>query len=329
MRSGRTRQALYKEGTGSGLRPSFLTLFQPREYLRPSSVEEASSLLLQHGDGARIIGGGTQIYELAERGLLSETSALVDLGRLRLDRVSEVGGDMQIGASVTLQQLEENEDVQTRPELGAVLDALRCIHPVQVKNLATVGGAVCSSISFFDLPVALAALSASAEVSGEGGSRRSISVSDLMRDFLTTDLRPGEFVTRFVVEASPGISTSAFSKFSLTGNDWAIVNCGCSLGLEGGTIARAVLTFGGVSGIVQRARGTEERLVGESAKSGGRDGFAAAIDALDDDLKDAVSDYRASGSYRQRLAKVLLREALDRALARTGSPENAGGGGRP
>jgi CO/xanthine dehydrogenase FAD-binding subunit len=287
-----------------------LPIFHPNEYLRPSTPEEVTRLLDSHGDGALIIGGGTEIYELAERGLLSETSALLDLSGLKLDRIEQKGRSLEIGASVKLSELEEH-DAMKRPSLGAVSDSLRSIHPVQVKNLATVGGAVCSSISFFDLPVGLATLDAMVDVFG--GAARKQPVAEFMVDFLTPDLKSGEFVTGVTVE--PDVcTTSAFSKFCLTGNDWAIVNCGCSLRVESGEIASARVVFGGVSSRLVVAREAPGALRGLSAEPGEQ--FEGAIERLDGELKDVVSDYRASAEYRKKLAGVLMRETLNKALTR-------------
>ena len=168
---------------------------------------------MKYGEGARIIGGGTQIYELAERGLLSETTALVDLVGLKIDRIERKGRSLEIGASVKLSELEEHDAIK-RPDLGAVLDSLGSIHPVQVKNLATVGGAVCSSISFFDLPVGLAALEATVEVFCGKGRARKRPVAEFMVDFLTPDLNPGEFVTGVTIE--PDVYTTTRSPSSLS-----------------------------------------------------------------------------------------------------------------
>jgi len=289
-----------------------LPIFQPTDYLRPSTAEEVTGILMKHGEGARIIGGGTEIYELAERGLLSETTALVDLVGLKINRIERKGPALEIGASVTLSELEEHDAIR-HPGLGAVLDSLGSIHPVQVKNLATVGGAVCSSISFFDLPVGLAALDAVVEVYSGQGRTRKRPVAEFIVDFLTPDLNAGEFVTGVTIE--PDVyTTSAFTKFSLTGNDWAMVNCACSLRVEGGAIASARVVLGGVSSSLTTVRETSDGLRGLAAEPGKQ--FDEVIEKLDSELKDVVSDYRASAGYRKKLAKVLLRQALNKALTR-------------
>lgn len=291
-----------------------MAIFQPTEYLRPATPDDVADVLVKYGPSARVIGGGTELYELAERGLLSDITTLVDLANLKLDRIEEGVSALDIGSGVRLAELEKDDAVNRRPALGAVLDSVRSIHPVQVKNLATVGGAVCSSISFFDLPVGLAAVGAMVEVSGLHGARRRRPVSEFIVDFLTPDLEEGEFVTGVTVEHD-ACSASAFTKFSLTSNDWAIVNCACALKIVEGSVASARVVFGGLSGSgLLDAAETARSLQGMAAEPGRR--ADSTMEALDGELKDVTSDYRASADYRRRLAKVLLRDALDGALTR-------------
>ena len=75
--------------------------FNPVSFLWPSSPDEVVKLLLKEKDRARIIAGGTTIYEMANRGLLSDVGTLIDISRLGLNHViRDVGSKtLFIGAS--------------------------------------------------------------------------------------------------------------------------------------------------------------------------------------------------------------------------------------
>ena len=60
----------------------------------------------------------------------------------------------------------------------------------------------------------------------------------------------------------------------------------------------ARLAFGGMAATPRRARAAETALL--------KDGFAAAIAAVEDDFK-PVDDWRGSASYRRQVAANLLR----------------------
>src|SRR5512139_2456705 len=97
-------------------------------YHRPQSLDEALTLLTQPN---RIpLGGGT---------LLSRSTAdpveVVDLQALSLDSITKNGNNLEIGATVTLQQMLESVHC---PE--ALKSALKLEAPLNIRNTATVAG---------------------------------------------------------------------------------------------------------------------------------------------------------------------------------------------
>jgi CO/xanthine dehydrogenase FAD-binding subunit len=300
--------------------------FQPQQYLRPDSLHEASAILSRYKESARVIGGGTEIYELASRGFLSDVRVLVDLGKLGLDKVKKNNnGSLSIGASVTLSQLECEKEIRKNAMFACISDALFDIRPVQVKNIATIGGAVCSAIPFFDLPVALGCLGSVVEVNGPKGTRR-VPILDFQRDFLQPDLNWGEFVKNVIVSNGQApdadnerIRQSAFSKFAITGDDWAIVNCACYLELDSEVIEKASIVFGAVSNKLFFAEQTANGIRGMKA---GKELTSKAVEVLDKELLEPISDSRASSKYRKRIAKILLAETLEKALLRQSGEVN-------
>src|SRR5574338_1261203 len=102
-------------------------------YHRPKTLEEALSLLSQ--SGRQPLGGGT----LLSHGT-SDPVEVVDLQALGLNKITRKGNDLEIGATVTLQQLLESDqcplDLKT---------ALRLEAPLNVRNAATVAGTLVAS----------------------------------------------------------------------------------------------------------------------------------------------------------------------------------------
>jgi CO/xanthine dehydrogenase FAD-binding subunit len=280
--------------------------------LRPATPSAASKLLAKYGHSSLVIGGGTEIYELAQRGLLSGIKTLVDLTMLSLNRVRIERDHTTIGASVTLSQLEQQKSLYANGRLGSLQDSLSEIRPLQVKNTATVGGAISSCIPFFDLPVALASLDASVEISGPKRARVAPLV-DFQKDFLQPELHRGEFVKGVRIPRTSTSRASAFSKLAQTGDDWAIVNCACSLDLDGDEIGGARIAFGAISNKPFIAMKTAQALQGQKASP---DTMRWATEALDEELPEPNADHRASASYRRRMAKVLLGETIKRAVSR-------------
>jgi CO/xanthine dehydrogenase FAD-binding subunit len=287
-------------------------------FVRVTNTKELVELLKEQGEKARILGGGTTLYEMGNRGLLSEVTILIDISALKLSyvRIAASGELLDIGASTTFTDLLENEIIRKTPGLGALIDALIAIKPIQVRNAATIAGCVCSGIPFFDLPVSLTALDVAVVICGPNGERKSL-IEDFLGGFFTVNLERGEFVESFQLPVrKDGFSESAFEKFSLTGDDWAIVNCSTCLTVEsknGGPIHDSRVVVGG-SGLdkITRIRGAEQVLEGARPT---RELFKKASDPSLFRLE-FISDARGSSEYKKRLAHYLLRICLDRTFDR-------------
>jgi CO/xanthine dehydrogenase FAD-binding subunit len=283
-------------------------VFKPKQFRRAQSVEETSELLKQYGEGARIIAGGTGIYEVAHRGLLSEVEVLLDISSLNLSYVKLEEQFARIGASTTMSTIFESKQLEGYPELSALFDALRAIQPLQVKNVATIAGAICTALPFFDLPVSLIAMDADVVIAP--GSRFE-KLLEFVQGYFSVDLHPGEFVKEIRIPLSDDNETSgsAFQKFAITGDDWAIINCGASVKIEGGSISETKVCFGGgVGEKPKRAVQVEKMLRGIRATD--ETGIKTVLEeGIENDLE-TVSDIRASAQYRTHLAKVLGRRTI-------------------
>ena len=102
------------------------------DYFRPQTLDEALKLLTQPDTVP--LGGGT---------LLSTTRPasvkVVDLQALGLNTIKKQGNNLEIGATVTLQQLLEDNNCP-----AALKSALKLEAPLNIRNSATVAGTLVS-----------------------------------------------------------------------------------------------------------------------------------------------------------------------------------------
>src|SRR5256885_5280916 len=71
------------------------------DYFRPTTVDEAVKLLVQHGDEAKVLAGGHSLIP-AMKLRLARPKAIVDIGRIaNLSYVRETSGAIAIGAMTT------------------------------------------------------------------------------------------------------------------------------------------------------------------------------------------------------------------------------------
>ncbi|GGV84972.1 FAD binding domain-containing protein [Streptomyces massasporeus] len=106
-------------------------------YVRAGSVEEATSAYASH-DGARYLGGGTNLVDLMKLGV-ETPSALIDVTRLPLDTVEELpDGALSVGAMVRNSDLAAHPLVRDR--YPALSQAVLAGASGQLRNAATTGG---------------------------------------------------------------------------------------------------------------------------------------------------------------------------------------------
>jgi CO/xanthine dehydrogenase FAD-binding subunit len=110
-------------------------------YHRPQSIEAALKLISRPSPKTVPLGGGT----LLSHGQ-AEAIEVVDLQALGLNQIERRGSVLEVGATVTLQQLMESP---LCPE--ALKSSLNLEAPLNIRNAATVGGtvAVCDGRSSF------------------------------------------------------------------------------------------------------------------------------------------------------------------------------------
>ncbi|HYF11845.1 MAG TPA: xanthine dehydrogenase family protein subunit M, partial [Actinomycetota bacterium] len=140
-------------------------------------------------------------------------------------------------------------------------------------------------------------------VRGPQGGTRNVPASTFFRGLFEPDLSPNEILTEIRVPKTIGRGWS-YLKFHRRQQDWALVGVAALAG--DGSAASVALT--NMSDRPMRAAGVEEAL------AGGADLRAAADRAAEG--TSPPSDAFGSAEYRQELAKVLVRRALEEARSR-------------
>lgn len=105
------------------------------EYYRPSTVEEAVSMLKKENT---IIAGGSDVMPQLKTATIAP-EALIDLSKIsEMHTVEETDDGIYIGAMVTLSHLAKNELILRK--LVALSQAARNVASPQIRNRGTVGG---------------------------------------------------------------------------------------------------------------------------------------------------------------------------------------------
>lgn len=289
-----------------------MSLTSLKEYFAPSDEAELLALLERYHGSALIVAGGSFVHGLDARGLLLGVEALIDIRNLGFKHVTSDAEGLSIGAMVTFTELQRLEEVQDSAALGAVRDALN-YPPLQIRNVATIGGNIAAACPYFDLPTALMALDAVVKVQGPDG-QRDLDLQEMMVGLFQNALEPNEVVTSLFLPKLPARTSSAFMKLETNANDLAIVNVAVRVSLDaaGGCQEARVAIGGGVAETPVRAMAAERLLQGQTISDDLVQQAGASVQAG----LSPMSDHRASGAYRSLMAKTLTERALRQALGR-------------
>ncbi|WP_295316797.1 xanthine dehydrogenase small subunit [Roseobacter sp.] len=275
------------EATGSG--GNSPAAFQPAD-------SDALAQWYADNPDATLVAGATDVGLWVTKNFHDPDQIAFLNGCADLQGVNVTADEIHIGAMTTLTALEPvMEDLH--PSFAAMI---RRYGSVQVRNAATIGGNIANGSPIGDGPPALIALGATLHLR-QGDRRRSIPLEDFFLAYGKQDRRAGEFVEKITVPRQPD-RLRCYKLSKRFDQDISAV-CGCfSVQVEGGTVSRARIAFGGMSGTPQRAIATENALTGQPWT---QDTVRRAMAAMSTDFT-PMSDMRASADYRMQTARNML-----------------------
>jgi len=318
----------------------------PFMYLAPRTVADAARALAEHGPGAMLVAGGTDLYPNMKRRQF-EPGVLVGLRGIR--ETAGVRGSARdgfaIGATTTL------SDVARHPAIArdapALATAAGLVSSPQLRNMGTLGGNVCVdtrcnyynqsfawrkaigfcmkkdgdiclvapgsprcwAVSSSDTAPVLWSLGATVRLVGASGER-TIPLSALYRDDGIEYLakRRDEILAEILLPPVEGWR-SIYLKLRRRGSfDFPVLGVAVAARMDGDRVRDARIVLGAVASLPREAKAAAAALVGEP---------------LTPDLITRVADLAAGPSkpldntdyahfYRKKMTRVFVRRALRR-----------------
>lgn len=279
------------------------------KYLRADSVEQAISLLVEHGDGARILAGGQSLMPTLNM-RLSQPEILIDINRLEaLKGISAEGDSVRIGA--LSRHVEVMKSSVISENLPLIAEAMPHVAHVAVRNRGTFGGSVALADPAAEMPACALALSATFVVEGPRG-RREIAADDFFKGLYETARETDELLIETRIPTQKPGTVSVFNELSRRHGDFAMAGLACYARFNGDTVTNARLVYFGSEVKPTLATTAIAALEGKPWSDATR---AAVTEALADDL-DPMTNLQGSAKMMLHLQRVLTGRALDTALER-------------
>ncbi|MEX0801773.1 MAG: xanthine dehydrogenase family protein subunit M [Candidatus Binatia bacterium] len=273
------------------------------DLLQPRSLAEAITLLAQHGEDARAIGGGTTLIILMKQRAL-HYRYLVDLQSIPgLTQISKEPDGVRIGALATHRSVELSPVI--REALPVVAGAFSRVGNVRVRQTASVGGNLAHADYRLDPPPALLILGAEISAMGTNGARK-IPLKDFFRGMYETALEPGELLVDVKIPSMPAKSKAIYLRYSaMSANDWPCLGVAAMVTRENGRCKELRLALGGVAATPVLVNGltfVKDQLLDEDVMQ--------QILAVVDEQISPFSDLRGSQWYKRQMAQVFIRRAI-------------------
>ena len=287
---------------------------QAVKYVRAASVDEASRLLQEGGQGARVLAGGTDVIVQA-RERTRDIDLFVDIKHIpeTMNIAYDASDGLTIGAAAPCYEIYGSETV--RDLYPSLVDSTSLIGGTAIQGRASLGGNLCNSSPAADGIPTLIVLEASVEIAGPNG-RRSVPVEDFCTAPGRNVLGDGEFVVSLRFPPPAAGSGARFLRFIPRNEmDIAVTNAATQLRIENGSVAWARVAIGAVAPTPLLVADAAAALVGQPLSEATIEAAAAASRAA----ASPIDDMRGSIRQRRHLAGVLtertIRQAAERAAA--------------
>ena len=275
-------------------------------WFSPDSIDGVLALIERHPD-ARLIAGGTDLLVRLRRE--PSTVPLISLERVTalqgIEEALEDGATLSIGALTPITVLARSPLLVARAPL--LQRAALTFGAPAIRNMASLGGNLCTASPAGDCLPALYALGAQVELLSRTGCRR-VPVSQFILGAGRTALVPGEILTRVLLPARSPFTWQAYEKVGRRQSlAISVVSFAGLLRLDDNLrVAEVHLAWGSVGPTVITTPDVAEWMLGQHVDQ-------SLIEQAVRRARLAVrpiDDLRASAGYRRSLAGNLLRRFL-------------------
>ena len=276
------------------------------DYVRAATLDEVPRLLEEHGEAARLLMGGTDLFVRMRDGFV-RPRIVVDVKHLPgMQNISyDEHTGLTIGAATTMNEVARHPDVRAHYPLLA--EAANSVASYQLRNRATLGGNLCNGSPAADTAPATLVLEGRIVLYGPGG-KREVPANEFFLGPGETAMQPGELMTAVRFPPPPAGSAGRYLKLGRNkASDLAIAGVAV-FGFPDGTASgyRFRIGLASVAPVPLRALEAEEVL---TANPLGDETFTLAAEKAMQ-AASPIDDVRASAAYRRAMVRNLTLRGL-------------------
>ncbi|MFQ5932241.1 MAG: FAD binding domain-containing protein [Nitrospiraceae bacterium] len=284
------------------------------DYFEPSSLEEARETL-RSGDGQyKALAGGTDVIIQIRR------RARTYKGLVNIKRLPGIGAwsaepkrGLHMGAATLMRELETSAAVAER--FPSLVDSVKVIGSIQLRNIATIGGNLCNASPAADTAPSLIVLGATATFVNNGSMTQTIPVEEFFVGPGSSVLGSDGLLLWVDVPEPPGMTGDSFERFTpRNAMDIAIASAASrvTLGPSSGTVKDVAIALGAVAPTPVRAPKAEDVLRGHDPTPE----LLVKAGRVAKEECNPIDDIRGTAAYRRAMIAVLVQRTLERSIER-------------
>ena len=178
------------------------------DYFKPKTLEEALRLLAQHGEKAKWIAGGTDVIVMIKQKAMAPDVLISLQGIPGLDQI-QYNGSLSLGPMVTHRAIEKSAVI--RENFSALADAVDYLGSIQIRNVATLGGNLCTAAPSADTATPLLVLGTQVKIKS-AKEERTLPIEEFFKGPGETALKTGEMVKELSIPKPLPNTGSAYYK---------------------------------------------------------------------------------------------------------------------
>jgi carbon-monoxide dehydrogenase medium subunit len=280
------------------IRTEVMEMKNVKEYFKPTTIQEAVTLLREHPGKGKFIAGGTNIVVDKDPTL----DYLVDVHHLGLEYITEEDDQIRIGACTTIEALYHSKIVNSLAS-GLFAQIASWFASKQIRNVATIGANVAEGLSAADMIPPLLAMDARVTVVGD--TERTVSMTEFIRKE-GGNILDKELIKEFLISKEFQHASGKFLKNGKTREDISIISVTTVVVMQAEKCRKARIALGAVAPTAIRIPQAEAILEGHIPT---KERIQQTAEIVVQNIH-PIDNFRASAQFRKDISRVYTQRAL-------------------
>ncbi|MFU2157505.1 FAD binding domain-containing protein [Caldisericum sp. AR60] len=275
-----------------------LKLKNVKDCFYPRTLEELIQILKEKGDKAKVVGGGLHLAVFPN----PQVESFIFLNKLSLNYIKEEGEFISIGATTTINEAANSEEVKKLFE-GKLSKSLSSIASELLRNQITFGGSVAQREPYSDIATILLALNS--DVVYFDGSKHVEKLNDFYKGDFRSKLKQG-IITEIRIKKFDSSYKFGMERHVRNATDIALLNMAMLARVEDNVINEIFVSYGSRPMPAERFTAMEDFLRGQDLNE-----VIGKVYNFAKEHADVKGDIRRDEEYRRELTGVFAKRLLE------------------